>query len=548
MSEIISPLTAFLHWEQKTPDNLFLRQIVENGHKDRTFREAGNEIRRIAAAITSLNYPTKSHIALLSKNCAEWIMADLAIMLAGHVSIPIYPTLGPETIQLILEHSESKAIFVGKLDNFESQKSGIKNIHTIGMDAYGTKGDATWEELLAQNEAAEEVPEESKDDLLSIMYTSGTTGKPKGVMHTIGNIDSTIKTAIDIIPLPEHARFFSYLPLSHVAERVAVEFHGIYRGVSFTFPHSLETFPNDLNHTKPHLFFAVPRIWSKFQEKILEKMPQKKLSRLLSIPFIGGLVKRKIVDKLGLNEATFIASGAAPIATSLQEWFGKLGVTIHQCYGMTEDCILSHYNLPGSNKFGTVGRAVPGVTGKLAEDGEIRIMSDVLMKGYYKEPELTAEIFDEEGYLKTGDLGEYDHDGYLAITGRVKDQFKTDKGKYISPGPIELELLKNTDIDQVCVVGMGIPQPIALIIASAEAKNKDQQEFISGLEASIEEVNPSLEKHEQLQKAVVMKEDWTIDNGLLTPTLKVKRSQAEKIHMGFYKSWFDMEDKVIFEK
>ena len=547
MNNFDSPLSAFLHWETRIPENLFLKQPLNGQVVERTYKSSGDEIRRMASALKALDIPAKSKIAILSKNCAEWVMADLSIMMAGHISVPIYPTLGAETIQLILEHSESKVIFIGKLDNYEEQKPGIRDIYKIGVKAYGINEDLSWEELVKKNEPLTEIPEQDSDNLLTIMYTSGTTGVPKGVMHTIGNIAQTAQTAISIIPMPDHPRFFSYLPLSHVAERVAVELHGIYRGSTFSFPESIETFAADLEATKPHLFFAVPRIWSKFQEKILEKMPQQKLKKLLSIPILGGIVKKKIVKKLGLSEATFIASGAAPIAVSLQEWYAKLGITVHQCYGMTEDCILSHYNLPGSNKNGSVGRALPGVTGKLSEEGEICIKSDVLMKGYYKEPELTAEMFDEEGILKTGDIGEYDHDGYLIITGRVKDQFKTDKGKYISPAPVELELLKNPDIEQVCLVGMGIPQPIALVITSLVAKNKSQQDLVKCLEHSISELNPTLEKHEKIEKIVVMKEDWTIDNGLLTPTLKVKRNQVEKIHMGYYKSWFEREEKVIFE-
>jgi long-chain acyl-CoA synthetase len=253
------------------------------------------------------------------------------------------------------------------------------------------------------------------------------------------------------------------------------------------------------------------------------------------------------VAKLGLSDAAFCASGAAPIATSVQHWFQKLGITIHQCYGMTEDCILSHYNLVGSNKPGSVGRPLPTIESKLSPEGEICIKSDVLMKGYYKEPELTAEMFDEEGFLKTGDIGEYDHDGYLFITGRVKDQFKTDKGKYISPSPIELELLKNNDIEQICLVGMGIPQPIALVIISESAKAKAREEVEAGFLRTIAQVNGHLDKHEKVEKVVVMKEEWSVDNGLLTPTLKVKRNQVEKIHMSMYKEWFEREEKVIYE-
>ena len=168
------------------------------------------------------------------------------------------------------------------------------------------------------------------------------------------------------------------------------------------------------------------------------------------------------------------------------------------------------------------------------------------MTGYFKEPEMTAEVFDK-GYFKTGDIGEYDHEGYLTITGRVKDQFKTDKGKYISPTPIELKLSNNTDIEQICVVGTGIPQPIALITLSELGNEKPKDQVSASLIASISELNKTLEKHEKIEKVVIMKEDWTVDNGLATPTLKVKRNAIEKIHQPYYKSWFDMNDVVIFE-
>lgn len=542
-----STLEALEYWVKTTPDKIIFNQPLGDAVKTYTYKEADNEIRRIAAALKGMNLDEGAKIAILSKNCAHWIMADLAIMMAGYTSVPIYPTLNAETINLVLDHSESSAIFVGKLDDYESQKSGIPAIKKIGIAAFGTTEEYTWETLLETNEPIAEPHKQSPDDLTTIMYTSGTTGKPKGAMHTSSNISGTIQTAIEVIDLPDGARFFSYLPLSHVAERLAVEIHGIYRGVTFYFPHSLDTFAADLAAARPHLFFAVPRIWGKFQEKILEKMPQKKLNTLLSIPIIGGVIRKKIKGALGLSDALYCASGAAPIAESVQRWYRKLGIEIHQAYGMTEDCILSHYNLVGLNKFGSVGRTLPNVQAKLSPEGEIRIKSDVLMKGYYKEPELTAEVFDEEGYLKTGDIGEFDHDGYLFITGRVKDQFKTDKGKYISPSPIELELLKNTDIEQICLVGMGIPQPIALIITSEGAKEKDRSAVNNGLIETLGQVNGLLEKHEQVEKVVVMKEDWSVDNGLLTPTLKVKRNQVEKIHSPMYKEWFEHDDKVIYE-
>jgi long-chain acyl-CoA synthetase len=542
-----SPIAAFEHWEATAPDNIFLRQPFNRVLKDYTFKEAGNEVRSMAAALRALDLPANSHVALLSKNCAHWIMADLAIMMAGHVSIPIYPTLNAESIRQILEHSESKAIIIGKLDKYEDQKSGIPDIHKIGVKAYDIDEETSWEDLVEQNEPLQDINKPDNDDLVTIIYTSGTTGVPKGVMHTYGNFTIYLNTASEVLNFPENPRFFSFLPLAHVAERLAVGHGGVFRGATVSFPESLATFAEDLELTMPHFLFAVPRIWSKFQEKILEKMPQKKLNTLLGIPILGGIVKKKIVKKLGLTEARYMCSGAAPIAQSLQEWFEKLGIIVHQDYGMTEDCILSHYNLPGANKFGTVGKALPGVTGKLSPAGEICVKSDVLMKGYFKEPELTAEMFDEEGFLKTGDIGEYDHDGYLTITGRVKDQFKTDKGKYVSPAPIELELLKNENIEQICLVGMGIPQTIALVIPSFISKNISKEEFNSSLMKSVQELNQKIETYERIKKVVIMKEDWSVDNGLLTPTLKVKRNQVEKIHMPMYKEWFAMEEQVIYE-
>ena len=542
-----TPLEAFLYWEENTPDNLFFKQPIDGKTTLYTYGQAGDEIRRMASVLKGLALPENSHIALLSKNCAHWIMADLAIMMAGHVSIPIYPTLNAESIKTILVHSESKAIIVGKLDDFESQKAGIPDIHTIAVRAYGVEEGLSWEELVSQNEPLRDIREWKPDDLMTIIYTSGTTGKPKGVMHVAGSFAKIINVALKVIILPPHPRFFSYLPLTHIAERVGVEMHGLFKGASITFTESLETFAADLEATQPDLFFAVPRIWSKFQEKILEKMPQKKLNTLLKIPVLNTIVKKKITKKLGLSRVSYIASAAAPLAVSTMEWFGTLGITIYQAYAMTEDCIHSHFNLVGANKVGTVGRPLPDVQVKLTGEGEICIKTECLMKGYYKEPILTDEVFDDEGYFKTGDIGTYDDEGYLTITGRVKDQFKTDKGKYISPAPIELELTKNSDIELVCVVGTGIPQPVALVVLSQSGKSKDKENLEWSLRQTIEAVNPTLEKHEKISRVIVMKDEWTVENGLLTPTLKTKRNKIEDIHQSSYKQWYDEPELVVYE-
>lgn len=542
-----SPLEAFLHWESTTPNRIFLNQPVNRKIISYTFAEAGEEARKVAGRLKYYNLPKRSHVALISNNCAHWIMSDLAIMMADCVSIPIYPSLNAESVNQVLVHSESKAIIIGKLDNFEKQKSGIPDIHRISVGLYGNNEGDLWEDIILNEEKLEQVHIQKPDDLHTIIYTSGTTGTPKGVMHSVNNFSGAMSIAIEIFSIEKHSRLFSYLPLAHVAERLATGTLGITVGGEFYFPESLETFASDLENCQPHTFFAVPRIWTKFQEKILSKFPQKKLDTLLKIPLLNSIIKKKLKQKLGLSNAKIILSGAAPLSPSIIHWYKKIGITILQGYGMTEDGCMSHFNLPGANKIGTVGKPVTDTKIKLSPEGEILIKNNCLMLGYFKAPDITASVFDEDGYFKTGDIGEYDHDGYLTITGRAKDQFKTDKGKYISPAPIELQLSKNSNIDQICIVGTGIPQPIALIVLSEIGKKTAKENMTESLIESVNEVNKSLEKHERIEKVVIMKENWTVDNGLATPTLKIKRNSVEKIHQPYYKSWFEMDDKVIFE-
>jgi long-chain acyl-CoA synthetase len=546
MKNFNSPLEAFQYWENKTPNSVFLKQPINGKIINYSFAQAGQESRKIANAIKNFNLPERSHIALISKNCAHWHMADLAIMMSGHISIPIYPSLNASSINQILVHSESRAIIIGKLDDLESQQSGIPDIHKICVGLYGDDNGTLWEDIIKNSQEITNVYIQKPDDLYTIIYTSGTTGAPKGVMHTVNNFMESVKAIHSRFPLEDHSKLFSFLPIAHIAERV-LENISIAIGATVAFPESLQSMASDLEKAQPNLFFAVPRIWTKFQEKILEKIPQKKLSMLLRIPVVNSIVKKKLQQKLGLREAKYIISGAAPIAPSLVNWFETIGITVLEGYGMSEDTIISHFNIATDNRVGTVGKAVTGVNVKISPEGEICIKNKCLMKGYYKSPEITASVFDEEGFFKTGDIGQYDHDGFLTITGRVKDQFKTDKGKYISPAPLELKLSINKDIDQICLVGTGIPQPIALITLSELGKTKSRISLCAGLVATMNQINSHIEKHEKIEKVIVMKEDWSIDNGLTTPTMKVKRNEIEKIHREFYKSWFEHGDKVIFE-
>lgn len=543
-----SPLHQFLNLEKELANEIYLRQPFNGNWKEWTWQQTGKEARRMAAALHALNLPKGSNIAILSKNCAHWMMADIAIMMAGCISVPLYATLSDKAIEPILVHSDTKAIFIGKLDDFATQTNGIpQNILRISFDDYGIQEQNTWNELISKHQPLVEVNNPQADDLMTIIYTSGTTGASKGVMHTYGNFDRTLSKALPQLQLPQRSILFSYLPLSHIAERLAIQMNSFYCGSIINFAESIETFTANVQEIQPQVFFAVPRLWGKFREGVLKKMSEKKLNLLLSIPILNNIIRKKIKHALGLSRATHIYSAAAPISIDLLKWFDKLGITIMQALGMTEDCVYAHFERPYARKMGSVGKPLEGMQVKITEEGELRVKTPSNTIGYYKEPQLTAELFDEEGYLKTGDMVEYDHDGYLFVIGRVKDQFKTDKGKYIAPTPIEIKILANADVENTCVVGTGIPQPIALITLSEIGKAKSKDELIESFTTLLDDINPLLEHHEKLEKAVIMKETWSIENGLLTPTMKVKRNQVEKIHQAFYPNWFEEKGKVIWE-
>ena len=543
-----TPLEQFLKWEKENPDRIFLRQPINGVWKTWKWTQAGNDARRIAKGFYSLGLKEGDHIAILSKNCAEWIITDIAIMMAGCISIPIYPTLSAKAIEPILLHSEAKAIVIGKLDDFGSQSNGIPaNMIRISVSAYGIKEKLSIEELIAKNEPLNNIYSWKKDDVMTIIYTSGTTGKSKGVMHAAGAFDATLTAAIPQLELPMQPELISYLPLSHIAEKVGVEVNALYTCGTISFAESLESFSKNLAEIQPHLFFAVPRIWQKMREGILSKLSQRKLDFILSIPLVNSFLKKSLMKKMGFSRTSHFYSAAAPISIELQQWYQKVGITIYQAYGMTEDCVYSHFCGPKANKFGTVGKVLPGVQVKIEDGGEIRVKSEGNMKGYYKEPQMTADTFDEDNFLKTGDMGEYDSDGFLKITGRVKDQFKTDKGKYISPAPIEVKLLSNTDVEHACIVGTGVPQPMALVCLSDSGKKKTKDELIKDLTESLSFINPSLEKFEKIEKMVIMKENWTIANNMITPSLKVKRNEIEKIHLPKYPGWYDKPGTVVWE-
>jgi long-chain acyl-CoA synthetase len=550
MENLKTPVEMLYHWEAATPNKLFMCQPFNGQWHEFTWQQAATEIRKLAKALQSYNLPPKSKVALVSKNCAHWIMADLAIMMAGYESVPIYPNVGEETLSYVLQHSEAKILLVGKLDDWSFMKAGVPNgVQCISFPWYGPKqeGFHYWEDLVKHHAPLEGNPNPHLDDIMSIIYTSGTTGNPKGVVHTYRSFSWAVTMGKDFVGFEDgKERLFSYLPLSHIAERMLIEMVGVYTNSEIWFAESLDLFVKNLAEAQPTVFLAVPRIWTKFQMGILSKLPQNKLNILLSIPVVNGIIKKKILTGLGLQRCKHYITGAAPISPSLVNWWAKLGVDLEEVYAMTENCAISHANRKPHFKIGTQGKPMPGVEMKLSEAGEILVKVPCNMQGYYKEPEMTANTL-KDGWLHTGDRGVVDADGFLKITGRVKEIFKTDKGKYIAPAPIEMKLAKNHFVEQICVVGSSLPQPIGLVVLSIDGRAKDKDYIKQSLAKTLEIVNPELEKHERIQKLVVLQEEWTIENGLLTPTMKIKRNPIEDKYQTKYDIWYQHTETVVFE-
>ncbi len=551
ISNQYSVFNYLYHWESETPNKLFLRQPFGSTFKDFSYEESGQQIRKMAAYLQSLGLKDKSNIGLVSKNCAEWILADLAIQMAGYVSVPIYPTLTGVQISDILTHAGVEVAFFGKFDDWSNIKHDIKkSIRGIAFPTYNPDSEhAQWNDILDKTEPLRSTFLPNLDDLFTIIYTSGTTGNPKGVMITHRQLAEVVYATREIsLATRANNVFFSYLPLSHIAERNLIESVGLVSGATIYFAENLETFAQNLRDAEPSHFLAVPRIWTKLQQGILSKLPQKKLDLLLKIPFVSGIIKSKVQKGLGLHKTVLAVTGAAPMPSSTIQWFRRLGIIIQEAYGMTENlgatCVMPKENV----KDGFVGKINPGLELKIdSQTGEIMTRSAWNMSGYYREPEMTAATIDTDGWIHTGDVGVVDADNYLKITGRVKEMYKTSKGEYVAPAQIEMAMAENQLIEQVCIVGEHLPQPIALVVCSGLATNMSRDEIISAFNSQLNTLNPVLKPYERIEKVILLKEPWSVENNKLTPTLKLKRSIIEAEFHGRINGWFESKEKVIFE-
>ena len=539
--------------------------------------------RHIALGLHELGIAHGDRVALLSGNRAEWFLVDSALQILGAVNVPLYANLMPPQISYIVNDSAAKGFVVAGSD-LQKKVAEIRDElttveHFVKLDASAElegmmlvdvekKGEAKAAEEpdLVQKLADAVTPE----DLASIVYTSGTTGDPKGVMLTQDNLVSNTKAGLEVLPLDENDIALSALPYSHVFERLAAHYLYPAAGVSIAIAGSIDEVAQNLGEVRPTVMTMVPRFYEKLYARVNDSVdkgsPGKKKIfhwaigvgrehgkyRLAgkSAPFglelkyklAGALVFKKLQARIG-GRLRFFVSGAAPLAPEIANFFWAAGITIVEGYGLTETSPIISVNRPGHMKFGTVGRIIPGVEVKIAEDGEIDVRGPNVMKGYYKNEAATAEAIDPDGFFHTGDIGKLDGDGFLKITDRKKDIIVTAGGKNIAPQAIEGRLKTNAFIAEIVVVGNKRNFPAALVVpdfekltvwcarqsitaesADAMAAHPRVTEFIL---AEIESLSGGFAQYERIKKITVLAKEFTIEDGELTPTLKVKRRVIE---------------------
>jgi long-subunit acyl-CoA synthetase (AMP-forming) len=544
--------------EKTRPEVVYMTQPIGQGQViDYTWRETLRQARSMAAYLKAQNLAPGARVAILSKNCAHFIMAELAIWMAGGTTVAIFPTESGETIRYVLDHSEASFLFVGKLDTWPLQAPFVPtSIPCIAFPLAPENQYTQWDEVVRQTPPLEGDVARAPTDLAMIMYTSGSTGQPKGVMHNFERISAAtegiVKTLKETLGDREDNRILSYLPLAHVFERAWVGASSLVHGKTHVFfAESLDSFIQDLNRAKPTMFISVPRLWLKFQQGVFSKMPPAKLNLLLSLPIIGGLVRKKILKGLGLDQVIVAGSGSAPIPAELIVWYRKLGLNLLEGYAMTEDFAYSHNSTEAINAPGCVGVPLEGVQARISEEGEILVKSPGQMVGYYKRPDLDAEAFTADGFFKTGDQGQQRADGLLKITGRVKELFKTSKGKYVAPAPIENKLNVHPMIEMSIVSGVSQPSAYAMVVLSEDIRPKMHEPEVkaqveSELSTLLAQVNSQLADYEKLRMLVIANEAWSIENGFLTPTMKIKRSRIEASVESQVASWYEKSGSVFW--
>jgi len=519
-----TPLEMFYHWETTCPAQVFLRQAVAGRWQELTWAEVADRVRRTAAFLAARNLPPGSRIAIYAANCADWVIVDLAIMMSGHLSVPLYPGQDAEAVRYILDHSDSQLIFIGAFD-LASRADAVlpTGLPRVAIHGCTVAAEHSLAAILASHSPLTASPRPDPAATFSLLYTSGTSGNPKGVMHahgTPGRVMARMHGVWGIGRGAERERMISYLPLSHAAERAIIEMNALYSNATISFSAGPAHFADELREVRPTFFFSVPRLWSKFKQAVDAKFPAEVQRHW------GEAEKAAVRTQLGLDRARVILTGSAPCPADIHHWYLDLGIELREGYSMTENfCDGAFWLAPGRPLPGCCGQPLPGVEVKLAADDEICFRSTGLMTGYYREPEKTAEVL-RDGWYHTGDSGRIDSHG-LWVTGRLSEVFKTTKGKFIKPTRLEALFTGTPLLQQVCVFGHGRHQPALAATLSPEALSMTEADLVTAITQLLANTNASLPPYERIDTAYLCRSEWTTAAGLLTPTLKIKRRAVE---------------------
>ena len=513
-------------WAEQNPEKPWLRDLREGDSDDYSWRQANEQISAIGAMLDQ-RFGQGEKMVVLSRNRAHWVMADLAIISSGNVTVSMFTTLPGATAEYIFELTQAKVLFVGETSNWEQIHAVLpEDILLVTLPGVELEQPhEKWEDLLAQYAGQKPGYRCQPDDMISLVFTSGTTGMPKGVIQTHDSNLIPIRRFTNMFGIAESPRYFSYLPLSHIAERQIVEFSSIVLGGEIFFNESMDTLSRDLPRARPHVFFGPPRVWEQLQQAVIGKFGGKNALEAALLQDKAG-VGQLVLEGLGLNEVEYCLTAAAPTPPALIHWWEQLGLTLMEGFGQTEamGVILSSHE---HRRVGSIGKPIGEVQYKITDEGELAIKADGCTPGYYRQEDKTAELI-QDGWLHTGDKVRVDEDGFLFITGRVKDYFKTIQGKFVAPPPIEGAFAKNPHAEQQCLLGRGFSKTVMVAVLTAEAQNSPEQEIEDSILSTIREINQEIEKHARIGAVIVSREPWSIENEVLTPTLKIRREKVEE--------------------
>ena len=514
---------------RETPDRLWLKDRSGDTFTTWSWAQAQQEVNAAAAWFERRYGKEKSVFGVLSRNRAHWMLADMAITASGNVSAPLFTTLLADTAEYILTFTDASVLIVGEAGNWEDVKAVLPDdIDVIALPGVDPGMPHTrWEDIIAEGAGQQPSHQCNADDLQTLVFTSGTTGVPKGVMQTHASMLIPMQRCIDEVQISEYPRFLSYLPLAHVAERQLIWIQSLIYGGEVTFNEDLTTLLRDMAETKPHYLFGVPRVWEQLQQGVLAKFGgQAAFDEALQND--REAVQRNVTEALGLQHAEYLLTAAAPTPAALMDWYQSIGITLMEGYGQSEAMGLIA-NSHKARKIGSIGVALDGVEARISDEGELCVRSKGLAAGYYKNPEKTAETF-VDGWVHTGDKATVDEDGFYYLTGRVKDQFKTMHGKFVSPPPMESAFSECEVVELLCLLGRGYSKTVMVVVLTALAQSLDNETVEQQVRDAAAAVNDSVEHHAHIGAIIITTDPWTIENGVLTPTMKIKRDKVEALH------------------